>query len=121
MRISDWSSDVCSSDLAWRRTLPHDSGRQHPLLLLQRTCGAGRTGPIQGADGLARRVAGDAVSYTHLDVYKRQVRERYKEIGIRKALGAKPRDILAMIMVESLLITAVAGAIGLEMCIRDSS
>ena len=41
------------------------------------------------------------------------VRERYKEIGIRKALGAKPRDILAMVMVESLLITAVAGSIGL--------
>src|SRR3546814_11889229 len=25
MRISDWSSDVCSSDLAWwKRTIPHD-------------------------------------------------------------------------------------------------
>lgn len=45
------------------------------------------------------------------------VRERYKEIGIRKALGAKPRDILAMIMVESLLITAVAGAIGLVIAV----
>ena len=45
------------------------------------------------------------------------VRERSKEIGIRKALGAKPRDILAMIMVESLLITAVAGAIGLVIAV----
>lgn len=45
------------------------------------------------------------------------VRERYKEIGIRKALGAKPRDILAMIMVESLLITAVSGAIGLVIAV----
>src|SRR3546814_2627421 len=25
MRISDWSSDVCSSDLAWRRAFPLES------------------------------------------------------------------------------------------------
>ena len=39
------------------------------------------------------------------------VRERTVEIGIRRAIGATPRDILSQIMQESILLTSVAGMI----------
>lgn len=41
------------------------------------------------------------------------VKERTVEIGIRRAIGATPRDILTQIVSESILITAVAGMSGL--------
>ena len=42
------------------------------------------------------------------------VKERTKEIGVRRALGAKPFDIISQVMSESLLLTAMAGLLGLS-------
>jgi putative ABC transport system permease protein len=47
-----------------------------------------------------------------MNVMLAAVTERTREIGIRKSLGAKRRDILMQFLVESTVMSAVGGAIG---------
>ena len=64
--------------------------------------------------GLGTRFAG-AIGVSNIMMVT--VRERTTEIGIRRAIGARPRDILQQILSESMVLTTVAGMAGISLAV----
>jgi len=64
---------------------------------------------LAGIAGISLLVGGIGI----MNIMLVSVTERTREIGIRKALGAKRKDILIQFIVEALVMSMVGGAVGL--------
>jgi putative ABC transport system permease protein len=81
---------------------------EESMAMLDTVMGA-LTGIVTGIAAISLLVGGIGI----MNIMLVAVSERIREIGIRKAVGAKKRDILIQFLIEAVIISLLGGAIGI--------
>src|SRR4029077_19763658 len=93
--------------------LPDDVQIRNQAEILDTAAGVGQTFTILlgGIAGISLLVGGIGI----MNIMLVTVTERTREIGIRKAIGARDRDILRQFLLEALIMSGLGGMLGVAL------